>query len=294
MKPPLLLANARHRLEVVPEAGGAIIRFDAVTAAGARPILVPRGPDADPDRFDFGLNLLAPFSNRISAGGFSFAKAFHRLAPNLPSEAFPIHGDALTAKWSVGKASASMIRLLHHAGSFGPFRYAAEVSYELADEGLRATLTLTNLGEPLPFGAGFHPWFPRLGVTSLAFQAAQMWEEDERHLPTRLVALQGDQDPGFADGASLPAGWINNAFVGWNGRATIGQPELGIAVSIEASPLLSTALVYSPNADADFFCFEPVSHPVDAHNMPGQPGLVVLENGASLSASLTLRWAPLP
>jgi aldose 1-epimerase len=53
---------------------------------------------------------------------------------------------------------------------------------------------------------------------------------------------------------------------------------------------LGTLILYSPSAQAPFLCLEPVSHPVDAHNLPGQPGLVRLAQGESLSAFLALSW----
>ena len=73
-------------------------------------------------------------------------------------------------------------------------------------------------------------------------------------------------------------------------RAAIVQPEDGIMLSLEASPELGVFILYSPSADAGFFCFEPVSHPVDAHH--GE-GLTVLEPGQSMSASMRLDWRPI-
>ena len=57
-------------------------------------------------------------------------------------------------------------------------------------------------------------------------------------------------------------------------QRAIVQPEDGIALSVQASPLLDVFILYSPSPDAGFFCFEPVSHPVDAHH--GE-GLTVLD-----------------
>jgi aldose 1-epimerase len=45
---------------------------------------------------------------------------------------------------------------------------------------------------------------------------------------------------------------------------------------------------YSPSNKADFFCFEPVTHPVDAHNLPGGPtanGLRVLAPREAMTAA---------
>ena len=49
---------------------------------------------------------------------------------------------------------------------------------------------------------------------------------------------------------------------------------------MESFGTLRTFILYSPGREAAFFCFEPVSHVVTAHNLPGGPeanGLVVLD-----------------
>ncbi len=46
-------------------------------------------------------------------------------------------------------------------------------------------------------------------------------------------------------------------------------------------------LLYRPPA-GPAFCFEPVTHPIDAFHQPGQPGLRVLHTGESLS--LQVQW----
>ena len=81
---------------------------------------------------------------------------------------------------------------------------------------------------------------------------------------------------------------MNNAFDGWDRRARITRPEDGIAISLTASLALDVFILYSPSQDADFFCFEPVSHSVDAHH--GE-GLTPLEHGATLSANMRLDWS---
>ncbi|MBV8041725.1 MAG: hypothetical protein JO226_03690 [Pluralibacter sp.] len=37
-----------------------------------------------------------------------------------------------------------------------------------------------------------------------------------------------------------------------------------------------------------FLCLEPQSHPVNAHRMPGQPGLVLLQQGEETSLSMSI------
>jgi aldose 1-epimerase len=80
--------------------------------------------------------------------------------------------------------------------------------------------------------------------------------------------------------------------IGWNGRARILREDRALVLDLEARPPLSTFILYSPSADARFFCFEPVSHAVDAHNLPPGPeahGLVVLAPGTMLATECRFR-----
>lgn len=277
------LRSGPARATIVPEMGAGLggLWFDD------KPALRPWSGRAEDGPFALALNLLAPFSNRIS-GGFDHDGIRYDLAPNLPGEPYPIHGDAFQRPWQVTEASASRARLILGDGSFGPFRYLASVEYRLSDSGMHIVLDLTSTSAvALPFGAGFHPWFPRSPATRLEFRARGVWPEDHRHLPAspspRPVA-PGSQGNGATE---LPHGWINQGYADWDGHAAIRQG--GDAASIDlGAPGLATVILYSPSGTANFFCFEPVSHPVDAHNLPSRPGLKVLAPGESLSVDLAI------
>jgi aldose 1-epimerase len=286
------LENDACRVAVAPQMGGGIAAFTARTGNGDRPVLRPlAGKGAKV--FDLAQNVLVPFSNRISGGGFSYGGAFHQIAPNLPGEVFPIHGDGFQKPWSVLAADRTQVRLHLDDGRIGPYRYTADLTYRLEGSGLTSALRVTNTGAHLPFGGGFHPWLPRLADTTLSFEAATVWLEDNRHLPTQEVPVTDGRAWDFRTPRGLPQGLINNAFTGWAGTALVTQPALGIAVEITAQDRLTTAIVYSPGARADFFCFEPVSQAVDAHNRPGQPGLTPLATGESLEFSMIVAWRDL-
>ncbi len=94
----------------------------------------------------------------------------------------------------------------------------------------------------------------------------------------------------FDSEKALPDHWINAGFSGWSGQARIVQGGDAAAVTLSA-PSLSTLILYSPAAEADFFCLEPVSHPVDAHNLPGQPGLCLLAPGEVQTFTMQLDWS---
>lgn len=284
----LELSDARHRVHVAPELGGGIAAFEALTPAG--PVNVLRDRVADSGALGLGQNALVPFSNRISSQGFFFAGSFHPVAPNLDGEPYPIHGDGFQRSWKVVDAHANRVRLDLERGHIGPFLYRASLSYTLNGEGLLSRLEVTNRGPSLPFGGGFHPWFPRYRDTRLSFRAEGVWLEDSRHLPTEWHPLDKVPDWSFTPARELPPSLINNAFTGWDGHALIVQPELGIRIGIEAAAPLDVAIVYSPDGAADFFCFEPVSHPVDAHNSDGLPGLRPLEQGETMEMEMLVRW----
>ena len=150
-------------------------------------------------------------------------------------------------------------------------------------------LWLRNVGpEPLPFGLGFHPWLVRTPETLLEAKAERVALEGPDHLPTGEASVSSRPEWNFAAPRALPAAWINNAFLDWNGHASVFWPERALALDIVAEPPLSTCIVYSPAGGCGFFCFEPVSHPVDAHNLPGGPqgnGLVILAPDEAISAS---------
>jgi aldose 1-epimerase len=163
----------------------------------------------------------------------------------------------------------------------------------LTAEALTVNLGVTNqAATALPYGLGFHPWLPRAPDTRLQAKAQMIWLEDERHLPTRKIPVDERPEWNFNTMRALPDGWINNAFEDWDRQARIEWPSRDLSLSIAASESLETYLLYSPGREAPFFCFEPVSHVVDAHNLHGGPkanGLAIL--APTETADMTCRFS---
>ena len=174
-------------------------------------------------------------------------------------------------------------------------KFAAEVRYSLEQGALRVTLKVTNRGpDRLPFGLGLHPWFPRTPGTTLQARAAVVTLEDRLHLPNGQIAVASREEWNFSAHRRLPHGWINNEFSPWDGHAEIIWSDRGLRLSIEAEGALSAYILYSPAFDADFFCFEPVTHLVDAHNRAGGPkanGLAILDHRDDLA--IACRFVPI-
>jgi aldose 1-epimerase len=284
MKSLIELRDAWARLVIDPSGGAAITRYDALPSDGAP---VPLFKPAEGERA-FGCQLLVPWSNRISGGGFDFEGRSHRVEPNVPGEPYPLHGDGFQKPWRVAKQGDTSAELGLDAGAIGPYRYAARVTYALQDGTLAATLSVENRADfPLPYGLGFHPWFPRHRGTRLTAKAERVWLEDERHLPTGVAPVEDHPAWNFARSKPLPGGWVNNGFDGWNRRARIVQQQDGIVLRLNASPELGVFILYSPSPDAGFFCFEPVSHVVDAHH---GAGLTRVAPGKTMRAEMRLGW----
>ncbi|OHV88790.1 aldose 1-epimerase [Mesorhizobium sp. ORS 3428] len=278
------LNDGQSRLVLVPERGAAIARYDALVI-GSEPVPLLKPGDGTGES---GCQLLVPWSNRISGGGFTFDGRFHAIEPNVPGEAFPIHGDGFQKPWRLARHTETEAELVLEDGAIGPYRYAASVAYQLRDGALDAQLTVENrAGMCLPYGLGFHPWFRRGDTTLLKARAKRVWLEDERHLPVGVAPVSEHPGWDFARPIPLPPDWVNNAFDGWDRRASITQLEDEIKVTLVASPELEVYILYSPSPDAGFFCFEPVSHTVDAHH--GE-GLTPLEHGETMSAAMRLDW----
>jgi aldose 1-epimerase len=279
--------------EIVPSLGGGVARFDFLRDEQRIELFRPWPKDGTDDPNSLGLYVLIPWSNRISGSGFSFEGAFHPLVPNFPGEPCPIHGDGWLSEWRIASADDRSIQLEHVADGPDPYRYEASLRYMLDSTGMKIRLAATSRAKiALPFGLGFHPWLRRTPATLLLAPAKSVWLEDARHLATERIAIVDRPEWNFASFRPLPSDWINNGFMGWSGRATILWEDRALALDIDARSPLTAYLLYSPSAAADFFCFEPVSHAVDAHNLPPGPeahGLAILKPGESLVIECAFR-----
>jgi aldose 1-epimerase len=283
------LDDGHSRVEVHPELGAGIGHYMVLAAGGYQPIF-----HSDPARrgvFRLGCNVLLPFSNRISGGGFRHEGRFHPLTPNLEGNPFPTHGNAFTAMWSLVDRTATSAALKLASDGPGPFRYRAILRYALEIGALRCGLEVVNTADiSLPYGAGFHPWFVRTADTHLQFGAGGHWSEKPDHLPDRFHPSGSVPELDFTRARELPAGWVNSGYTGWQGEARIGWPDRQLLAIVTAPPPLTAAILYSPSSAADFFCFEPVSHSVDTHNHqpPHSAAPQVLQPGETLSVEMTV------
>lgn len=282
----LSLESDRLRLRVSPR-GGAVV--DGYTNDG-RPFLRPyRGKSAF-DVTDCACFPLVPIGNRVEANAFSFAGRRFALTPSAFDPLY-IHGDGWLGTWQVATQRQDLIELVfdRRAGGGAPFAYRVRQTFWLTGVRLELAMSVTNTGETaLPFGLGFHPYFPRTPFTTLLAPARDWWSERSGHLPGERIALSDDVN--FSTSRRLPQRWLNNGFEGWNRVARIVWLEQKLGLDIEATPALGRYVLYAPDSDRSFFCFEPMSHTPNAlQYVDTDPmGLRILSPGENFDAGFAM------
>ncbi|WEX90368.1 aldose 1-epimerase [Sinorhizobium garamanticum] len=238
---------------------------------------------------------LVPFGNRIEGNSFTFDGERFFLEPNTSGDPFCLHGDGWLSEWELKSHSGEQATLsfVHAERAGSPYAYEAVQDVRLDGSTLVLSLTVTNISaRRLPFGLGHHPFFPRTAGTRLRARAKRIWGERIGHLPDVPGPIPRTLD--FTEGNVLPAHWMNNAYDGWDGDASIEWPERQLALRLETQGAFGCFMIYSPGADADFFCFEPMTHLPNAHNMPNEAGgLVALKHGQSLAGTVRFHLTPI-
>ncbi|MGF6776539.1 aldose 1-epimerase [Paraburkholderia sp. GAS334] len=281
------LSNAQLRLDVAPLLGGGVTRFDYRSDGGLVPIFRRcRHVACDTDPNELACYPLLPYSNRIGGGQFSFSGRSIDVPLNRDGESLPIHGDGWLAPWQVADTDHQSVRLTLDRSRGKPYAYRAMQMYTLDGPTLIVTLEIENSGrEALPFGLGIHPFLPRDTGTELSAAAGGLWLADDDWLPMRHVPAPPAWQFGVA--YPLPETIVNHAFTGWSGRTAVVWPKRRLSLTIAADT--DYYVLYTPPSK-DFFCFEPVDHPINAMNLPGGAaanGMTVLARGERLTRQFT-------
>ena len=244
---------------------------------------------------------LVPWSNRIGSGGFSHQGVSHPMRPNRAGEPYPIHGDGWLQPWAIAQPRPDTMELTLESRYFdgNPYHYRALQRFVLREDGMDQLLEVTHLGpDSLPYGLGQHPAFPSTPQAALQAGVQGVWLSGADPMPTQHTT---DFPPGWDPRTRLALqgdSLIDNAFTGWDGAARIDWPEHGLRLSLQVPAVQATGrsdgfcLLYRPPQGAHF-CFEPVTHPIDAFHVDGHPGLQVLQTGQSLRLAVQWRFESL-
>jgi aldose 1-epimerase len=286
------LASGALVAELAPWLGGSIARLDYLTETSVTPVL--RGAEGPPrDVLDAGSFPLVPYSNRIRGGRFFFRGRDVKIAPNMPPDPSPLHGQGWLGHWEIAAASDSAAELLlrHDPGQW-PWRYEARQLFKLSEAALDIRLTCRNLSDdPMPCGLGQHPYFHCTPDTRLDTQVEGAWTIDANVLPVERVPAAGRYD--LRD--RLVCGQdLDHGFDGWDGRAVIRTPGAPFTIEM-SSPDARCFQLYSPPSGG-IFVAEPVTHTNAALNEPEEEwprlGLRILEPGEEMALHARISVLP--
>jgi aldose 1-epimerase len=285
----LILEDQLTRLTLAPQLGGSIVNWTLRNSGHA----LLRHSDQQALQASSPRRLacypLVPWPTRIGQGGFSSPDGWFDLPANSATDPLPIHGSAWQQPWRVIEQSASEICL--QLDSHLPFAYRAQQRFRLHDGCLQMHLQVTHLDARAAWhGLGWHPYFPRTAHTRLRAAAQQFWQCDQSRLSSQLAPLPSGWN--FTESQTLPSEQIDHAFTGWDGSCQIIQEDADYQLQCNSQGA-DYFILFTPS-EQNFFCFEPVSHPVNAHHLPEQPGLRLLRQGQTCQLSFSLQYQALP
>ncbi len=248
--------------------GAHVVRLVHKAGRSETPLLFspPSRAPGDSPRW-FGSWPMLPLCNRAFGAKLDTGVEVFDLPPNDPA-GFNIHGFGWQNDWEVTFHSENRLVLQHVASSIGPYSYRAQMAFTLDQGGVTFDLILIHLGEkPMPYGMGFHPWFPANAETRLHFNASRELYVDAGFHPKSSGPIHADHNFTSARQVRLQKGGKDTEtaanYLDWDGFAQIDWPDIGKSLELRASPNLRYPLVWSP-IGAEFVCFEPQSHAVGA------------------------------
>ena len=284
----LKLSSSHLELELSPSIGGAISHLRFGGPAGSVPVLRDRHTPLE-NVLEAASFPLVPYVNRIRDGSFIFRGRTVAIAPNMPGDPSPLHGDGWLNAWNVERSDeASAVLTYSHEPGEWPWAYEARQEFRLDGCVLDLRLSCRNASdEPMPCGLGQHPYFNCTGETRLETQVSHAWTIDEKVLPVARVPASGryDLSDRLICGQDLDNGWG-----GWCGEALLSDPGWPFQVEM-SSPQARFFQVYSP-ASGGIFVAEPVTHANAALNAPEtqwlELGMRVLDPGEAMELDMRI------
>ncbi len=280
----LHLVTGDTRVDLAPEAGGSIAAFHW----RGRPVLRDALPGAADKRDPLGMSAfpLVPYSNRIANGRFEWDGTRVQLPLNAAPSPHTLHGLGWQRPWAASGVTATTARLTYvHVADAWVWDFVATQDFVVTADGLDWVIAVTNHGTTdMPAGLGLHPYWPNPAGTALHAKTSGWWHTDQWVMPTDFVAEESTDltprlHPVDAD--------TDNVFAGFGGDATVTWPD-GVSCDIVAGRRARWMVVWAPVGDT-VTAIEAVSHPTDALNTPGTPGIIRLAPGETFALGTSFR-----
>lgn len=265
---------SQTRLEVVPERGGIITRWQV---RGQEILYLDAERFANPDlSVRGGIPILFPIcgnlpSNTYTYQGKNYTLKQHGFARDLPWEV----SDRLTQD-----CVALTLTLTSNNQTYAvyPFDFQLVFTYKLQGNTLEIHQEYTNRSaEPMPFSTGLHPYFEVADKTQLAFDIPATQYQNQLDQTLHPFSGQFDFDQEEIDVAFRE---INRA------SASATDLDRRLRIQLEYDEAYST-LVFWTVKGKDYYCLEPWSAPRNALNSGEH--LLHLEPGATCKTVVRMK-----
>ena len=269
---------AQSRLEIVPERGGIVTRWQL------------RGQDIlylDAERFTNpeltvrgGVPILFPICGNLPGNSYTIEGQPYTLKQ---------HGFARDLPWQVSDRSTqecvSITLTLESSDitrALYPFDFHLAFTYRLRGNSLELEQQVTNRGDqPMPFSLGFHPYFQTSDKSQLQFEIPA----------TQLVNQRTGESHRFSGQFDFEQDEIDVIFRELSGQvATVSDRARSLRLTMEFDDFYPF-LVFWTVKGKDFYCLEPWSAGRNSINTGDR--LTHLPPGESLHASFRLTAKPL-
>jgi galactose mutarotase-like enzyme len=264
---------AQSRLEVVPERGGIVTRWQL---RGQDVLYLDSDRFANPDlSIRGGIPILFPIcgnlpNNTYMHQGKPYLLKQHGFARDLPWEVI----DRITQDQvglTIGLDSNEQTRAVY------PFDFQLRFTYCLQGNALEIRQQYTNLSsEPMPFSTGLHPYFPVSNKTQLQFDIPATQLLDQRSQTAHPFSGQFDFEQDEIDVAFQEVSRQD---------AIVTDPSRQMRLKLEYDNTYPIVVFWTVKGK-DYYCLEPWSASRNALNTGEH--LIQLEPGATLKTLVRL------
>jgi aldose 1-epimerase len=257
--PLITIAKGPLSVEIAPAAGG---RIAQIVRDGVEWLV---GHDEQASAMiAWGSYPMVPWAGRIRRGRFDFQDRSYQLPLNLGEHA--IHGVAFAMPWRVDAHSRNHaeLSLALPDDERWPFGGTSRQRFEVGENRLRMTLSVTAGERAMPAAIGWHPWFRK--PERIGFSPTLAYPRDEEGIATRPLA-------------QAPPGPWDDCFVN---EDPVQIHRCGQSLTLTSD--CTHWVVYDETGHAT--CIEPQSGPPDGFNL--EP--MRLAPGASIDAWFLFEW----
>lgn len=271
----LNLPTEQSQLEIVPERGGIITSW---CVQGQEILYLDKERFANPElSVRGGIPILFPIcgnlpDNTYTHNGQQYTLKQHGFARNLPWEVIQQQASPQQAWVTLSLKSNEQTRSVY------PFEFQLHFTYHIRGNTLEIRQEYVNLSStPMPFSAGFHPYFSVQDKSQIEFTIPSNQYQDQKS--KEINPFDGNFDFHREE--------IDFAFGNLSSNSTsVTDKGRKLQLTMEWDDIFST-LVFWTLKDKGFYCVEPWTAPRNALNT--QEHLTILPPGATQKATIRLK-----